>query len=112
MADPPSPSPVWIIDELIPAPGRLDEVRQLLLHRYRPGATERGMTLEHLWCSPPVELPEGPNRLTVVWSVADAPAWWRQRGLAGQDPAVASFWAELDQLLVERDRRVCTELPR
>ena len=58
-----------------------------------------------------LETPDG-IRLTIVWSVPDAAAWWRQRGLAGQDPSVVAFWADLDELLVSRDRRVCEELDR
>ena len=73
---------------------------------------ERGLTLEHLWRSPPADLVADGTRLTIVWSVPDAAAWWRQRGLAGQDPSVVAFWADLDELLVSRDRRVCEELDR
>ncbi|MCB0996988.1 MAG: hypothetical protein KDB21_17965 [Acidimicrobiales bacterium] len=108
----PSPTPVRIIDELVPHPGRADDVVALLLRRYAPGAAERGLTLEHVWRSPPADLVADGIRLTIVWSVPDAAAWWRQRGLAGQDPSVVAFWADLDELLVSRDRRVCEELDR
>ena len=69
------------------------------------GAKARGMTLEQTWLTPPIELFDHPNTLVYLWSVPDAAAWWAMRGAAGRDLSVADFWAEVDALCVERQRR-------
>ncbi len=102
---------IRILDELTVAPGQLAEVRQLMAEGYTVGASERGMTLEHTWLTPPVELFDQPNTLVYLWSVPDAPAWWAMRGAAGRDPRVAEFWAEVDAHCVERQRRFLVDDP-
>ena len=93
------------MDELTVEPGRLDEIRRLMAEGYMAGATERGMTLEQTWLTPPVELFDQPNTLVYLWSVPDEASWWAMRGAAGRDPSVAEFWAEVDDHCVKRQRR-------
>ena len=102
---------IRILDELTVAPGQLAEVRQLMAEGYMAGAAERGMTLEQMWLTPPVELFDQPNTLVYLWSVPDAPAWWAMRGAAGRDTRVAEFWAEVDTHCVERQRRFLVDDP-
>ncbi len=96
---------IHVLDELTVEPRRLDEVRQLMTESYMAGAKARGMTLEQTWLTPPIELFDQPNTLVYLWSVPDAAAWWAMRGAAGRDPGVSEFWAEVDALCVERQRR-------
>ena len=100
---------IHVLDELTVAPGRLDEVRRLIVEGYMAGAADRGMTLEQTWLTPPVELFDQPNTLAYLWSVPDAAAWWAMRGAAGRDPTVSDFWAEVDACCVERRRRFLVE---
>ena len=102
---------IRILDELTVAPGQLAEVRQLMAEGYTAGAAERGMTLEHTWLTPPVELFDQPNTLVYLWSVPDAPAWWAMRGAAGRDPGISEFWADVDACCVERQRRFLVDDP-
>lgn len=96
---------IHVLDELTVEPERLDEVRRLMTEGYMAGAKARGMTLEQTWLTPPIELFDQPNTLMYLWSVPDAAAWWVMRGAAGRDPGVSEFWAEVDALCVERQRR-------
>ena len=102
---------IRILDELTVAPGQLAEVRQLMAEGYTAGASERGMTLEHTWLTPPVELFDQPNTLVYLWSVPDAAAWWAMRGAAGRDPGISEFWADVDACCVERRRRFLVDDP-
>jgi len=96
---------IHVLDELTVEPGLLDQVRQLMAQGYMAGASDRGMTLEQTWLTPPVELFDQPNTLVYLWSVPDAAAWWAMRGAAGRDPSVSEFWTEMDALCVHRKRR-------
>ena len=96
---------IHVLDELTVEPSNLAAVRRLMAEGYMTGASERGMTLEQTWLTPPIGLFDQPNTLVYLWSVPDAAAWWAMRGAAGRDPSVAEFWAEVDDLCVERQRR-------
>jgi hypothetical protein len=95
---------VYIIDELVSAPGKGQELLAAYQARYIPGAQARGMVLERILVSPPVWLDEGSNRLTISWTVDGAGGWWGQAVQSRYDPTVGAFWAEIAPLTKERDR--------
>jgi hypothetical protein len=67
------------------------------------------MTLEAVRLEPPVELPEGGNTISFLWSVPDVQGWWTMR--MGSDPEKGAWWARSDALSVSRARRYLTDLP-
>jgi hypothetical protein len=77
---------------------------------YVPLARDRGMTLEHAWITPPAVLGDAPNSLLFIWSVPDAPAWWRMR-YGAYEPKVAAFWADVAPLVITRRRIFLGPLP-
>ncbi|WP_254699131.1 hypothetical protein [Rhodococcus sp. SGAir0479] len=95
---------VYVVDELVVAPGRGREFLTSYLERYAPGARRRGLVLDRVLVSPPVWLDDQSNTLTVTWTVPGADAWWQQRWAAGRDPDVAAWWADADAALVSRRR--------
>jgi hypothetical protein len=99
---------IYILDEIQPKPGGVEAYRHAYLAEYAPGARARGMTLEAVRMSPPVELPEGGNRLVFLWSVPDVQGWWRMR--IGSDAEKGAWWARSAELAVSRARRYLTDL--
>ncbi len=97
---------IHILDALVAKPGRLDELRDLLLHRYLPGARARGMSLLSEWVAPGVEPDVRAGEWILLWGVADVAAWWSMRAQAGIDPQVESFWRDADAGLERRTRRM------
>jgi hypothetical protein len=95
---------VYIIDELVSAPGKGKELLAAYQARYIPSAQARGMVLERILISPPVWLEESSNRLTISWTVEGAGGWWGQAVQSRYDPAVGAFWAEIEPLITARDR--------
>jgi hypothetical protein len=96
---------VFVEDRIVVPPGRLAAVRALLAERYLGPARERGLALLGAWITPPAELPGHASELLLLWSLPDLAAFWRMRGAAAADPAVAALWAELDALASRRERR-------
>jgi hypothetical protein len=95
---------VYIIDDLLAAPGRGQELLAAYKDRYLPGAQARGMVLERIIVSPPVWLDDASNRLTISMTVEGAGGWWGQAVQSRYDPSVGEFWASIEPLLVSRTR--------
>ena len=95
---------VYIVDDLVSAPGQGQALLAAFRQRYVPGAKVRGMTLERIVVSPPVWLDEGSNRLLVTWTVEGAGGWWGQAVQSRYDPAVGEFWPSIEPLLASRSR--------
>lgn len=72
-------SRIIVIDEVWPLTGMVEAYRDAYLSDFAPRARQRGMTLEAVLLSPPVILEEGGNRITFIWSLPDAPAFWTMR---------------------------------
>jgi hypothetical protein len=102
--------PIYVLDEMTVPPGRLREVRSLLGERYRRGAEARGLHLERICMTPPVELDDEPTTLLLWWTLADIPAFWAMKRSSVGDPGVAAFWREVDDLVVSRSRRFAAPL--
>ncbi|WP_305094140.1 hypothetical protein [Prescottella sp. R16] len=97
-------STVFVVDEMVAAPGRGRAFLDAYLERYAPGARDRGLVLDRILVAPPVWLDDGSNTVTVTWTAPGTDAWWRQRWAAGRDPDVAAWWAWADTELVRRER--------
>lgn len=95
---------IFIIDELIAAPGNGPALLAAYKERYVPGAQARGMVLQRIVVSPPLWLNEASNRLTAIWTVAGASGWWGQAVQARYDVAVGEFWPSIDGLIISRIR--------
>ncbi len=95
---------VYLIDDLLAAPGQGRKLLAAYHERYVPGGVARGMTLEKVIVSPPVWLEEASNRLTILWTVEGAGGWWGQAVQSRYDPAVAQFWASIQDLIISRSR--------
>ena len=94
---------IVVQDRIDVAPADLPRVRKLFQERYMPGAEQRGLHFAEERVSPPLRLQDQPGTLWLRWSLADAGAFWAARHAAG-DPAVAAFWAELDGVVLKRER--------
>ncbi len=103
---------VYILDEIVVRPGCARTYRDRYLTDYAPGARGRGMHLESVYLTPPLELQEQSNTLHFLWSVADVAAWWAMRLGGGDrpfDPAgteKVGWWLEAEELTVSRRRSV------
>ena len=99
---------IYILDEVEPKPGGVEAYRRAYLMEYAPAARGRGMTLEAVRLSPPVELAEGGNTLSFLWSVPDVKAWWAMR--LGGEADKAAWWTRSAELATARSRRYFTDL--
>ena len=61
-------SAIYILDRVQLRPGQLQAYQRALRERYLPGARKRGMELIGSWITPPVEVEEG-NELVTIWSL-------------------------------------------
>jgi len=95
---------IGILDQIEVSATQLTTVQNLFAERYLPGAKARGMSLARSWIAPPVAVSAAPNTLWVLWELPDIGAWWGMRARAGADPALVTFWAEVDRRCVKRDR--------
>jgi hypothetical protein len=96
---------IYVLDRYAARPGRVEELRSGFEARYLPAARRRGLTLEGLWISPPLELPEQGNELFVLWSLPDEKAFWQMRFASGEDPEVLAWWRDADALVTSRERK-------
>ncbi len=95
---------IYILDRVKLRPEKIQAYQQALRERYLPGARERGMELVGSWLTPPVEVEEG-NELLTLWSLPSIEAFWAMR--SGSSAAeIAAWWAESDQLTLSRERKV------
>lgn len=95
---------IYLIDELVAAPGKGQDLLAAYKDRYVPGAQGRGMVLDRIIVSPPVWLEGASNRLTILWTVEGAGGWWGQAVQSRYDPSVGAFWPSIEPLIVSRER--------
>ncbi len=99
-------SAIYILDRVKLRPGQLQAYQQSLRERYLPGARERGMELIGSWITPPVEVEDG-NELVTLWSLPSIAAFWAMRA-GSSTPELAAWWEESDQLTLSRERKFMT----
>ena len=104
MPDIPTTEKVFILDEAVVRPGLAAAYRDAYMARYAPNAKKRGMTLENIWLTPPLELREGSNTVCFLWSVTGAMGWWAMRAGMRDDASVSAWWTESDTMTVSRRR--------
>jgi hypothetical protein len=102
---------IYALDEISVRPQMRETFEASYRKVYAPMAVERGMRLEHAWLTPPVPLKDAPNSLIFIWSVPDAPAWWRMRHGA-YDPKVSAFWRDAAPMILDRRRVFLGPLPQ
>lgn len=95
---------VYIIDDIVAAPGKGRALLNLYRARYAPAAIARGMVLDREVVAPPMWLDELENRLLISWTVPGAGGWWGQAVQSRYDPSVEAFWAEAAPLIASRAR--------
>lgn len=95
---------IGILDQIEVPAIHLAALQQLFAAQYLPGAQLRGMQLARSWVSPPLNRPETPNTLWLLWELADIGAWWRMRATAGASGDIPLFWTAVDKLCVRRER--------
>jgi hypothetical protein len=98
---------IYVLDELSIPPGRLQDVRSLIDEVYRPGAEARGLHLEQVCITPPIPLIDEPTTLVLWWSLDD---FWSVKRKSTADPHVATFWREVDDVVLSRSRRFLSPL--
>lgn len=84
----------------------MEELRELLLRRYLPGAESRGMRLVAEWLEPAVDPAGRGGEWILLWGVDDVAAWWSMRAQASADPEVAAVWRDAEACLASRTRRM------
>jgi hypothetical protein len=96
---------VFVIDRVVTWPGCARQFVDTYLAEYAPGARERGMTLRDVLVSPPIWFDnEGVNTITITWTLPSAQAWWQMTWKGRPDSALAQWWAQVGELVVERSR--------
>jgi hypothetical protein len=99
---------VFVTDRVVTAPGCAQAFIDAYLSGYVPGAYERGMELRDVLVSPPLWFDDRPNVVTITWSLPSPQAWWQMTWQGRPDPAVARWWEEIADLVVERNRSVAS----
>lgn len=99
-------SAIYVLDRVKVRPGQLQAYQQALRERYLPGARERGLELVGSWVTPPVEVEEG-NELVTLWSLESVDAFWAMRSGSSAEE-LAAWWEESDRLTLHRERRFMT----
>ena len=94
---------IHILGEITVRPGMAAGCGAASRETYFPLAEKRGMTLQNAWMTPPAPMPDKPNSLLFLWTVPDAPAWWRMR-YGAFDPQVSAFWRSTETMVLERRR--------
>lgn len=95
---------IVVQDRISVAAADLPRLRALLEQRYLPAARGRGLTLVDSGVSPPLDRGRQPCTFWLRWQLADVGAFWTMRAMAGMDPGVAAFWAEVDGFCSVRTR--------
>ena len=95
---------IYIVDDIVAAPGKGRDLLELYRRNYAPGARARGMVLDREIVAPPLWLDELSNRLLITWTVTGAGGWWSQAVQSRYDPSVEAFWEEADALVASRAR--------
>lgn len=100
--------PLTVLDELELLPGQLGAFLDAFKVDYQPGAEERGMTLQHVWVTPPFERHEGGTTVLLVWQLDGTAGFWTMRSQSGAEE-VARWWQRCDSFVVKRTRRIAAE---
>ena len=82
----------------------LPRLHARLQDRYLPAAKARGMEFLGSEISPPLNLARQPVTLWIRWQLADVGTFWQMRAMAGMDPSVEAFWAEVASFCYSRQR--------
>lgn len=96
--------PIYLIDELVLRPGRLDDFLAAFHARYVPGATERGQRLLHVLVTPPTAHADLGQSVLILWQLDGLPGFWGMRS-TNATPEVAAWWAECAGWVETRTRR-------
>lgn len=100
-----SVAPIHVIDELELKPGvDLDAFVAEFRSSYIVLAKQRGMSLRHLWVTPPEGPPAVNPTVIAVWELAGVPGFWQMRS-QNSVPEVAAWWSRCDEDCVRRTRR-------
>ena len=100
-------SAIYILDRVRLRPEKIQPYQRALRERYLPGARERGMELIGSWITPPVEVEEG-NEFVTLWSLPSIEAFWAMRA-GSSAPEIAAWWAEADELSLSRERQIMSQ---
>ena len=100
---------IYALDEITVRPEMRAAFESCFRDIYVPLATDRGMTLEHAWMTPPVILTDAPNSLVFILSVPDAAAWWKMR-YGAYEPKVSAFWLDTAHMVLARRRIFLTSM--
>ncbi|TYQ10303.1 UNVERIFIED_ORG: hypothetical protein L601_002600000660 [Gordonia westfalica J30] len=101
---------IYIVDQVVLAPGAARDFVAAYLDEYAPAAAERGLTLERITVTPPVWLDDDSNTVTATWSVVGPRAWWEAAVRARHDPGPARWWSEKSPMIVERSRSMAADV--
>ncbi|WP_380879269.1 hypothetical protein ACFB49_21320 [Sphingomonas sp. DBB INV C78] len=105
-----SDTPIWIVDDIVVRPGQGPAFLAACRAHYAPGAEARGMRLAHARVEPAMWLDEEPNRLLLIWAVADVAGVWGAKHVARMSPDVDQFWQDIAApLIVSRTRSLMAE---
>lgn len=88
-------TPLWIMDEVTTLPGKGRAFLDIFRTQYLPKAQERGMQLAHQMVEPAMWLDDEPNRIVLIWEVADRGAMWMSKFTARADPSITGWWDEI-----------------
>lgn len=99
---------IFVLDELVIAPGMLADFLDALEERYRPGAEARGQRLLHRWVTPPTTAAGATHTVLLVWRLDGVAGFWGMRS-QNSTPEVAAWWADAERFFVSRTRRFAAE---
>ena len=103
-ASDPGADPVYVIDELVLQPGRLDAFLSAMETRYRPGAEARGQRLVQTLVTPPTATEGVAQSVILIWVLDGVPGFWTMRSQNSTEE-VAAWWDECETFVQTRSRR-------
>ena len=104
----PNSDPVYVIDELLLKPGRLEAFLSAMEARYRPGAEARGQRLVQTLVTPPTETDGVAQSVILTWVLDGVAGFWTMRSQNSTEE-VAAWWAECESFIQSRSRRLAAE---
>lgn len=97
---------IFVVDELVVAPGQGEAILKEYLDSYGPGARARGFTLDRVLVNPPLWNDHAPNTVTISWTVQGAGPYWNTLFQSRNDDALAQWWKDFSKKLISRRRTV------
>lgn len=97
---------IFVVDELVVAPGQGESMLKEYLDSYGPGARARGFALDRVLVNPPLWNDHAPNTITVSWTVQGAGPYWNTLFQSRNDEALAQWWKDFSAKLISRRRTV------